>query len=148
MSPGDWYPTDPDTCQALADVIVVAHFAIVAFVIVGELLVVLGGLRSWSWVRNRWFRGLHFALIGFIAIQALAGELCPLTTWENELRWRAGRPIEQSSFVARWLHELLFVEVDVSTLAWCYVGFALLVLGTLFLVPVRWRGRPEREAVR
>ena len=145
MTPNDWYPTDPDSCQALADSIVIFHFAVVAFVVGGELLVLVGRPLRWSWVRNRWFRGLHLAMIGFIAVQAMIGELCPLTLWENELRQRAGRPIEQSSFIAHWLHELLFVEAEASTLAWCYAGFALLVVGSLFLVPVRWRGRRKER---
>ncbi len=145
MSTVDWYPDDPDTCLALADTVVVAHFAIVIFVIAGEALVLLGKALRWRWVGNRWFRGAHLLVIAFIAIQAVLGEACPLTIWENGLRIRAGKPIEQASFIAYWLHELLFVDADLALLAACYVGFALLVVASLFLAPVRWKRSEVRD---
>jgi hypothetical protein len=135
----DWYPQDPETCLLLADVIVVVHFAIVLYVILGQVVVLAGGLLRWDWVRNRWFRLSHFALIAFVATQACFGQLCPLTVWEYELRELGGQPIEHSSFIAYWAHELLFIDVDPATLTLPYVLFALLVLASLFWVPVRWR---------
>jgi len=136
---GDWYPTDPATCLQLADAIVVVHFAVVLLVLVGEFLILLGGLRRWHWVGGRVFRGIHLAIIGFVATIAAVGKLCPLTVWENELRRLGGKPIEQSSFVAYWAHELLFVDIDLRILTYCYIAFGLLVLGSLYIVPVRWR---------
>ena len=133
------YPEDPETCLLLADGIVVLHFAIVVFVVVGELLILLGRPLGWRWVGNRILRATHLAIIVFVAAVAGMGDLCPLTTWENDLRRLAGQPLEQSSFVAYWAHELLFVDVDQKTLTACYIGFALLVVASLFLVPVRWR---------
>jgi hypothetical protein len=137
----DWYPSDPQRCLALADTIVVVHFAIVTFVIAGEAAVLLGAWRRWRWVGNRWFRGAHLLVILFVASQALFDRLCPLTIWELELRELGGERIEKAGFIARWLHELLFVEAGPTTLTVLYVAFALLVVGSLFLVPVRWRGR-------
>jgi len=136
-----WYPEDPATCLLLADAIVVLHFAVVLFVILAEALILAGRFLRWGWVGNRWFRGLHLAIIAYVAIVALMGDLCPLTIWENDLRRIAGKPIEQSSFVAYWSHELLFVDVDVKTLTVCYVAFALLVVASLFITPVRWRNK-------
>ena len=43
--------------EVLADAILVAHVALVAFVICGLLVTLLGGLCRWRWVRNPWFRG-------------------------------------------------------------------------------------------
>lgn len=134
-----WYPADPDSCLLLADSIVVVHLAVVLFVIVGELLILLGRPFGWRWVGNRIFRGLHLAIIAFVATVAAMGDLCPLTIWENDLRRLAGQPLEQSSFIAYWAHELLFIEVELAVLVYYYVGFALLVVASLFLVPVRWR---------
>jgi hypothetical protein len=134
-----WYPKDPETCLLLANVIVIVHFAVVIFVVGGEILILLGGLRRWGWVAGRVFRALHLAIIVFVAGVAAMGDLCPLTIWENALRELGGKPIEQSSFLAYWAHELLFVEVDLQVLTFSYIGFALLVVGSLFIVPVRWR---------
>ncbi len=135
----DWYPEDPETCLALANAIVVVHVLVVGFVLVGEGLILLGWWRRWSWVGNRWFRIAHLATIAFIAVQALLDRICPLTTWEFDLRLRAGKPIEDAGFIARWLHELLYVDVEQSTLNVCYVAFAAVVLASIRLVPVRWR---------
>jgi hypothetical protein len=139
MALRDWYPTDPESCLLLADVIVVLHFAIVLYVILGQVVVLAGWLLRWQWVRNRWFRLSHFALIAFVATQACFGQLCPLTIWEYELRELGGQPIEHSSFIAYWAHELLFIDVEPEALTVPYVVFALLVLVSLRLVPVRWR---------
>lgn len=140
-APG-WYPEDPDTALLFADAIVVAHFAIVLYVIFGQLLILAGGPLRWGWVRNRWFRASHLGIIVFVAGVAAMGDLCPLTIWENDLRRIAGKPLDQASFVAHWAHELLFVEVDVRTLGYCYIAFCLLVIGSLWFVPVRWRRAP------
>jgi len=138
-----WYPDDPDTALLLADAIVVLHFAVVLYVILGELLILLGWPLRWGWVRGRGFRVSHLAIIVFVAVTAALGDLCPLTIWENDLRRIAGKPIEQASFVAHWAHELLFVDVSVTTLGYYYMAFCGLVLASLWLVPVRWRRRPE-----
>lgn len=135
----DWLPDDPDTCLLLADVVVCVHFSVVAFLLGGQLAILAGWPLRWDWVRGLRFRLLHLGLMVLVAVQSVFGVLCPLTTLENELRWRAGQPLEQASFIGRWLHELLFVDVEPATLAWCYCGFGVLVLCSLFLVPVRWR---------
>jgi Protein of Unknown function (DUF2784) len=139
MERRSWYPEDPESCLALADGIVVVHFAIVLFVIFGLLATLTGGVLHWSWVRNLWFRVGHLLLIGFVAGQSVVGQVCPLTIWENELRAIAGEPLERSSFVAYWAHELLFIEASEQTFMIAYVSFAALVLASFFFVPVRWR---------
>ena len=80
-------------------------------------------------------------MIAFIAVQALLNRVCPLTTWEADLRLWAGQPVEDAGFIARWLHELLYLEVKQSTLNVYYVGFGVLVLASIWLVPIRWRRR-------
>jgi len=135
-----WYPEDPEVALWLADAIVVVHFAVVLFVILGEVAVLLGRPLRWRWTAGRGFRVAHLAVIVFVAATAVAGDLCPLTIWENDLRRIAGKPLDQASFVAHWAHELLFVDVDVATLTWWYVAFCLLVVASLRINPVRWRG--------
>ena len=41
---------------ALADSLLVVHFAFVAFVVVGFILILAGLWCGWKWVRNFWFR--------------------------------------------------------------------------------------------
>ena len=117
----------------LADLILVAHFAFVAFVVGGLPLIWLGAARGWRWVRNRQFRIAHLAAISFVALEALAGMVCPLTEWEDALRATPAA----TSFIARWLHRLLFYSFPDWVFTTAYVLFALLVAATW------WRVRPQ-----
>ena len=135
----DWLLEDPDRCLWLADLLVATHFAVVAFALGGALALRIGGLRRWEWVRGLVFRFTHLAVVVAVALQP---KLCFLTDWEIELRARAGKGIEEASFVGRILHEWLFVEVELATLQRIYIYFGVLVLVGLFTV--RPRRRPQR----
>jgi hypothetical protein len=76
----------------LADVVVTVHFLFMLFVLVAQLLIAVGWVLRWEWVRNFWFRLVHLASIGVVAAQALAGIVCPLTTLERYLRKEAEYP--------------------------------------------------------
>jgi hypothetical protein len=126
---------------ALADLVVVLHVGYVAFVILGELAVLLGILFKWDWVRNRTFRLLHLAAIGVVVFESWSGIVCPLTTWENWLREQAGQSVEQGDFIARWVHQVLFYRVEPGVFTWIYSAFGALVVLTLILAPPRLRTR-------
>ena len=119
--------------RLLADVLVVVHFAIVAFIVGGLLLTWIGAPLGWRWIRNPWFRYLHLAAIAIVALEALIGIACPLTLWEDMLRGGA-RP---ESFVARWTHRLLFYRAPEWVFTVAYVLWTLATLATLRLVPPR-----------
>ena len=100
-----------------------------------------GGNRiRWRWVRNFWFRIIHFLMIAVVVAESLCGILCPLTQWEDRLRELAGEPNEPGSFIGRWTHELLFVDVTPSVLLTCYCLFGLAVFVTLILGPAALAG--------
>jgi hypothetical protein len=130
----------------LADVIVVLHFAYVAFVVGGMAAILAGIARRWPWVRNFWFRSVHLLMIAVVVVESLCGIICPLTDWEDRLREAGGLPAERGSFIGRWAHELLFFDVPPWMLTVCYVAFGLAVLLAFLLAPPRWpwRGR-ERD---
>ena len=46
----------------LADLVLLLHGLIVAFVVAGLVLFIIGGMRGWFWVRNPWVRGVHLEL--------------------------------------------------------------------------------------
>ncbi|MHC4331765.1 MAG: DUF2784 domain-containing protein, partial [Planctomycetota bacterium] len=96
--------------QLLADIILVIHALLIAFVLVGFVLVVVGILLKWSWIANFWFRVVHLGCIGFVVAKTWLGQLCPLTVWESDLREAAGGAGYSSSFVEYWLHELIFYD--------------------------------------
>ena len=76
------------TFELLADGVAWVHLGFVAFVVVGLLVVVVGAVLRWGWVRNGWFRAAHFAAIGFVALRCWVSVPCPLTALEGWLRGR------------------------------------------------------------
>ena len=123
----------------LADFLLVAHFSIAAFIVLGLILVWTGAAfgtnAGWAWVRNPWFRYLHLAAIVFVAAETLLGVACPLTLWEDLLRGGA-RP---ETFVGRWVYRLLYYEAPAWVFASAYAAWAAATLLTLRLVPPRRR---------
>jgi hypothetical protein len=124
----------------LADAILLLHFGFVLFVTAGLPLIWAGAALGWRWVRNFQFRAAHLAAILFVAGEALLGRVCPLTEWEDRLR---GGPAQESGFIARWVHRLLFWDFPSWVFTAVYAAFALAVLATFILVPPgRIRRRP------
>jgi hypothetical protein len=121
--------------RLVADALLVAHFAVAAFIVAGLVAVWLGAMLGWRWVRNPWFRYLHVGAIGFVAAEALAGIACPLTVWEDLLRGG----VRPESFVARWVQRLLYYRAPEWVFTAAYVLWTLATLLTLWLVPPRRR---------
>ena len=127
----------------LADLVVVAHFAYVLFVILGLLAVLIGRFAGWKWTRKFWFRVVHLTMIAIVVAEAWLGITCPLTNWENSLRALAGKATYEGDFVGRWAHELVFFDVPQSSLTPFYTVFGLLVLLSFLISPPHW---PQRRA--
>jgi len=123
----------------LADLVLVLHAAFAAFVVLGMILILAGAALGWCWVRGRWFRFAHLAAIAVVAVQACAGMLCPLTQWENALRARAGDPLYSGTFIAHWLHRLLFYEAPAWVFTLVYTAFTLAVVLAWIWIPPRRR---------
>jgi hypothetical protein len=149
----------------LADLVVFVHLAYVLFVIICVPVILLGGWLKWSWVRDFWFRIVHFAMMAVVVVETMFGVTCPLTTWESDLRFAGGQYVfekdEQGNdirneegygklkgtdsydqdFVGRCLQRILFFnpkDVPQWVLNLCYYIFGGLVLMTLLLVRPRW----------
>jgi Protein of Unknown function (DUF2784) len=119
----------------VADALLVVHFLIAAFIVAGLVLVWLGAALGWRWIRNAWFRYLHLAAIGLVAAEALLGIACPLTVWEDLLRGG----VQPESFVARWVHRLLYYRAPEWIFTAAYALWTAATLLTLWLVPPRQR---------
>jgi hypothetical protein len=130
---------DSSHAGQLADLILVAHVGVVLFVVLGELLFLIGGMRHWAWVRHFGVRVTHLVLMVFIAVQALMGQLCPLTIWEQSLRAHAGANNYSGGFIEHGLSKLLYWQAPPWVFLAVYLGFAVLVVITWFVVPARRR---------
>jgi hypothetical protein len=119
----------------LADSLLVVHFLVAGFIVLGLILVWVGAAAGWSWIRNPWFRTLHLAAILFVAAQALLDYACPLTLWEDWLRGG----VRPETFVGRWVQRLLYYEAPAWAFTAAYAAWAAATLLTLRLVPPRRR---------
>ena len=128
----------PASGAFLADLILVLHVGIVAFVLVGQLLFLMGGILAWAWVREWWIRLAHLALIAFVIVQSWLGAVCPLTIWEQALRHQAGQAGYAESFIEHWLSSLIFFNAPAWVFVLAYTLFGVLVLLT-------WRWFPPRR---
>jgi len=125
-----------------ADLIVSIHFGYVIFVVGGLLVIILGGVLRWRFIRNFWLRIIHLAMILLVVFETLWGISCPLTDWEYELRIAAGQQnVSGESFIARLIHLLIFYEFPqiVFTVAYCVFGIAVLMSWWLIPPVVPWR---------
>ena len=131
--------------SVLADFLLLVHFAFVAFVALGLLVIWVGYFCGWPFVRDLRFRLAHLLATGFVLAESLAGFICPLTTWEQQLRIHAGQGSGYSgSFIRHWFGRILFHDWSEQTFTLIYAAFFLFVALTYLVV----RPRPRRDCHR
>jgi hypothetical protein len=136
----------PDLYAVAADLVLLVHFSIVLFIVLGLLCIFLGRFLSWHWVGNPWFRLSHLAAIAIVVLQSWLGVICPLTEWEMALRARAGEATYEGSFIAFWLHQLMYYRAPAWVFVVCYTVFgAVVLLSWLYVPPRDFRKRPGGE---
>ncbi len=123
----------------LADLTVLIHVAFVSFVVVGQLLIVIGWKQGWYWTQNFAFRYLHLAAIGYVILETWLGITCPLTLLEFYLRQLAGETTHDMSFIGYWVNYFLFYTAPAWLFTLIYSAFGLLVLLTFIKYPPRSR---------
>jgi hypothetical protein len=106
--------------RSLADLVVLAHLAFVAFA-------ALGGLAALKWPRVAW---IHLPAVIWAALIEYAGWVCPLTPLENALRRAGGEAGYAGGFVERYLIPVLYPE-DLTRAVQIGLGTAVLLLNAL-----------------
>lgn len=119
--------------SALADAVLVLHFAFVLFVVFGGLLVL-------RWPRAAW---LHIPCAAWGVAIEFGGWICPLTPLENALRSRGGEATYHGDFVARYLMPVIYPE-GLTRDAQVVLGLTALLLNAAIYVVVI-RRRPARR---
>ena len=123
---------------ATADFVTVIHAAYVGFVVIGFVAILVGGAAGWHWVRNRYFRVVHVAMILLVCCEALIGATCPLTVWEDVLRAKGGQSGYSRDFIGYWFDWLIFYHAPPWVFTTVYLIFGALVLLAFWFVPVQW----------
>ncbi len=126
---------DDPPYQLLADVVLTLHVAVVAFVIGGLVLILIGSLRNWRWVNALWFRLAHLGAIAVVVGEAWLGVICPLTSLEMWLRVKAHATTYSGSFIEHWLQRILYYEAPSWVFVLAYSVFGLLVVATWWCFP-------------
>jgi len=119
--------------RLLADLLVLAHFAFLIFVVGGGLLVV-------RWPRVAW---LHLPCALWGAWVELAGWICPLTPLEVTWRQRAGQAGYEGGFMEHYIIPVLYPsgltrEIQIG------LGIAVVVLNVA-LYAWAWRRRASQR---
>lgn len=128
--------------QAMADAILLLHFAVVLFVVLGLPAIFVGNWRGWAWVNKFWWRTAHLAAIAVVVLQAWLGQYCALTLIESWLRELAGQSTYARSFIEHWVQQLLYFEGPLWAFALAYTAFGGLVAWTWWRYPPRRRRDP------
>ena len=118
-----------------ADLVLIAHAAFVAFVVLMLPCILLGRYMQWNWVRFLWLRVAHLVGVGIVAAQAWAGVICPLTTLEMFLRNESGSVVYSGSFVQYWLEKIIYWDLPAWVFTAVYSVFGLLVASAWYFVP-------------
>ena len=89
----------------LADALMLLHFLWAAFMVIGLPLGLL--------LRSPTLRWVHFGGMVITAIIAAAGMYCPLTVWEESLRWEADQSFNfEGGFLAHHLSSILYPQIE------------------------------------
>jgi len=122
---------------ASADAIVAVHTLFVGFVVIGQLLILIGLVCRWKWVRNPWFRLTHLLCIGVVVAEAASDIVCPLTLWERHLRDLSGQTVNDSA-IGWFFNSILFFNMPREFFVWIHISFGAIVLGTFVFGPPRF----------
>lgn len=117
--------------QALANIVVTAHFAFIVFVMVGGLLVL-------KWPRVAW---LHLPAVLWGALVELMHWSCPLTPLENYLREKAGGVAYEGDFIMRHLLPIIYPDHLTPALQTVFGVIVIVVNGLIYFVVIRGRVR-------
>jgi len=113
----------------LADAVLLAHAAFVAFV-------VLGGLFALRWPRLAW---AHLPVVAWGAGIEFAGGICPLTPLENHWRALAQQQGYAGGFVEHYVFGLLYPEGLTRNVQLALGLLVLVVNGAIYATA--WRRR-------
>ena len=116
--------------RILADLVVLAHFGFILFVL-------LGGLLALRWHRIPW---LHIPSLAWGGFVELTGRICPLTPLENSLRRAGGLTDYSQSFIERYVVPVVYPG-ELTRELQVVMGSFLIVLNILIYAYLVWRRR-------
>lgn len=123
-----------------ASLVLVVHLAVIVFNVAGLILIPIGALRRWAFVRRFDLRFLHLLSLTVVAFQALLGRACFLTILQSRLSGGSSHPLP---LIARWVDHVIYWRLPLWFFTILYVLVWVYVLVLWRLVPPRRRGAEE-----
>ena len=120
-----------------ADIILLLHLLVVIFNVFGLVLIFVGNVLNWHWIRNPWFRLTHLFTICIVVLLSWLNFICPLTSIEMVLRTRAGDTTYSGSFISHWVESILYYQAPPWVFVVGYTIFGVIVIASWFLVRPR-----------
>ena len=102
--------------RLLADGLGLVHLAFVLFVVAGGLVILWRPSLRW----------IHLPAAAWGALIEFTGWICPLTPWEQALRWKAGQVGYADGFIEHYILPLLYPEALTPGVQ---IALGLLVIG-------------------
>jgi hypothetical protein len=112
------------------------HVSIIAFNLFGLIAIPLGAWRGWCFVHAPFWRLLHLASLGVVALQPAMGRACFLTLWRGAAEGRSG---VSAPLVMRWVNGMIFWPLPAWAFAVLYVCAFGYAVALLRLVPLPWK---------
>jgi hypothetical protein len=117
----------------MANLLMTIHFLWAVFMVIGLPL----GL----WLRSPTLRWVHFVGMAITAFFAAAGMYCPLTIWEETLRWEADHSFSfEGGFLAHHLSAILYPQIEPWILRSASVLWGTLTVLAMIVI------RPSRKS--
>jgi Protein of Unknown function (DUF2784) len=116
-----------------AGAILATHVAVILFNLFGLITVPIGAACGWRFVHIRWWRVLHLASLGVVALQAAFGRACILTLWQARLAGVAA-PVP---LIMGWVDRLIYWPLPLWVFAVLYLLVFGYALALFWLVPPR-----------
>ena len=110
-----------------ADLLLVLHASFIVFAVLGGLLVLY----------RRWWVWLHLPAAAWAAAVVSMGWICPLTSWEQDLRLAAGQKGFSGGFIESYLLATIY-PAGLTRGIQVWLGSGVLVVNLLVYVWV-WR---------
>ena len=122
--------------RLIADFLVALHLLWILFMLAGVALILWGILFKRIILNWFWFRTLHLAGIIYVGALSIQGKLCPLTTWENQLRAKSDPASAYTgSFIIHYIEKIVYPEVDPVLLQTATITIGIFTILAYLVVP-------------
>ena len=121
--------------QVFANIVLIAHFVFIVFVLCGGLLLL-------RWQRIVW---IHLPSVFWVIVVEVTGIVCPLTPLENYFRARSGADIYHGDFIGHYLWLIIYPAELTTTIQLMLAGVVIAFNLIIYAVIIRVRSGSRQD---